>query len=239
MKGDLLFELGTEELPPKALKSLSLALGEGASIGLSNHNLSFDKIQLFAAPRRLAILISDLDTQTPDTETVSWGPPLKVAFDADNRPTKAAQAFANKNRLNLSDLSSYIENDGKQDKLCVRSVLKGRPTAELLGMVLSETLRTLPIPKRMRWGKSKEEFVRPVQWAVLLFDGVTLHEDIFGLTSGNISQGHRFLGEGDIQIISPKSYEQQLHDGFVIVDFNKRVDIIQSSVNQLAENPES
>ena len=234
MKADLLFELGTEELPPRALKNLSLALGEGVRIGLLNHNLSFGEVQLFAAPRRLAVLISDLDTRTPDAETVSWGPPLKVAFDADNRPTKAAQAFANKNSLNLADLASYIENDGKQDKLCVRSVLEGRPTSELLGRVLSESLRTLPIPKRMRWGKSKEEFVRPVQWAVLLFDGVTLHEDIFGLTSGDISQGHRFLGKGDIQIRSPKSYEQQLHDGFVIVDLNKRVDIIQSSVNQLA-----
>ena len=222
MKADLLFELGTEELPPKALMSLSNALVEGIQKGLGENKLNFNEVQSFAAPRRLAVIIKDLDVRTPDTEIVAWGPPVKVAFDSEGNATKAAQAFANKNGLNLKELPSKVESDGKQDKLCVRRVEAGRDTASLLGMIINQSLSLLPIPKRMRWGNSKEEFVRPVQWGVLLFNDETYYEPVLGVTTGNVSQGHRFHGTGDITICSPDSYEQQLHDNFVIASFAKR-----------------
>lgn len=234
MKADLLFELGTEELPPKALMSLSNALVEGIQKGLSENKLNFNEVQSFAAPRRLAVIIKDLDIRTPDTEVVAWGPPVKVAFDSEGNATKAAQAFANKNGLNLKDLPSKVESDGKQDKLCVRRVEAGRDTSSLLGMIINQSLSLLPIPKRMRWGNSKEEFVRPVQWGVLLFNDETYYESVLGVTTGNVSQGHRFHGTGDITICSPDSYEQQLHDNFVIASFAKRRELIEGGVKLLA-----
>ena len=234
MKADLLFELGTEELPPKALMSLSNALVEGIQKGLSENKLNFNEVQSFAAPRRLAVIIKDLDIRTPDTEIVAWGPPVKVAFDSEGNATKAAQAFANKNGLNLKDLPSKVESDGKQDKLCVRRVEAGRDTSSLLGMIINQSLSLLPIPKRMRWGNSKEEFVRPVQWGVLLFNDETYYESVLGVTTGNVSQGHRFHGTGDITICSPDSYEQQLHDNFVIASFAKRRELIEGGVKLLA-----
>ena len=234
MKADLLFELGTEELPPKALMSLSNALVEGMQKGLCDNKLNFSEVQSFAAPRRLAVIIQDLDIRTPDTEVVAWGPPVKVAFDSEGNATKAAQAFANKNGLNLKDLPSKVESDGKQDKLCVRRVEAGRDTSSLLGMIINQSLSLLPIPKRMRWGNSKEEFVRPVQWGVLLFNDETYYESVLGVTTGNVSQGHRFHGTGNITICSADSYEQQLHDNFVIASFAKRRELIEGGVKLLA-----
>tara|TARA_B110000977_G_scaffold36578_1_gene49088 strand:- start:1553 stop:3637 length:2085 start_codon:yes stop_codon:yes gene_type:complete len=235
MKADLLFELGTEELPPKVLMNLSDALVEGMQKGLGEHKLTFGQVDSFAAPRRLAIIVKSLEIRTPDTESVSWGPPVKVAFDADGNPTKAAQAFASKNGIDVSELSDKVESDGKQDKLCARRVETGKNTTSLLGGIIEQTLAGLPIPKRMKWGDSKEEFVRPVQWAVLLFNGETCKEHILGVTTGNISQGHRFHGSGDIVIRSPDSYEQQLHDGFVLASFDKRRALIKDGVSTLAK----
>jgi glycyl-tRNA synthetase beta chain len=235
MKADLLFELGTEELPPKVLMNLSDALVEGIQKGLGEHKLTFGQVDSFAAPRRLAIIVKSLEIRTPDTESVSWGPPVKVAFDADGNPTKAAQAFASKNGIDVSELSDKVESDGKQDKLCARRVETGKNTTSLLGGIIEQTLAALPIPKRMKWGDSKEEFVRPVQWAVLLFNGETCKEHILGVTTGNISQGHRFHGSGDIVIRSPDSYEQQLHDGFVLASFDKRRALIKDGVSTLAK----
>ena len=236
MKGDLLFELGTEELPPKALMSLSAALADGMQKGLRENKLGFDEVQSFAAPRRLAVIIKDIDIRSPDNEVVSWGPPMKVAFDSEGDATKAAQAFARKNGLELTDLSNNVESDGKQDKLCVRRFESGKATTSLLGEIISQALSSLPIPKRMKWGISKEEFVRPVQWGVLLFNGETLHETVLGITTSNISQGHRFHGCGDIIIRSPESYEQQLHEGFVLASFEKRRSLIEHGVKALAKD---
>ena len=235
MKGDLLFELGTEELPPKALMSLSAALADGMQKGLRENKLGFDEVQSFAAPRRLAVIIKDIDIRSPDNEVVSWGPPMKVAFDSEGDATKAAQAFARKNGLELTDLSNNVASDGKQDKLCVRRFESGKATTSLLGEIISQALSSLPIPKRMKWGISKEEFVRPVQWGVLLFNGETLHETVLGITTSNISQGHRFHGCGDIIIRSPESYEQQLHEGFVLASFEKRRSLIEHGVKALAK----
>ena len=236
MKADLLFELGTEELPPKALIALSAALEENMTSELAKKNLTWDTFSSFAAPRRLALTVTGLDTVTPDLETTAWGPPVKIAFDNEGAPTKAAQAFAKKNNLAVDDLSSLVENDGQQDKLCVRKIVAGEATGDLLASIINRALADLPIPKRMRWGSSREEFVRPVQWTVLLFDNKVCEETILGLRSSNVSQGHRFLGNGDIVIESAASYEQQLHDDYVIADFKKRRAIIEEGIKALAEN---
>ena len=125
MKSDFLFELGTEELPPKILNLLSRSLTSGITEGLTKHGLKFDDVKSFATPRRLAVLIKQLDHQTADSDVVIWGPPLQVAFTEDGKPTKAAEAFAGKNNLDLKQLKNYVDNDGQQDKLCLKRTEPG------------------------------------------------------------------------------------------------------------------
>jgi glycyl-tRNA synthetase beta chain len=234
MSADFLIELGTEELPPKVLLGLSEAFTAGIVSGFKSHNLSFGEVTSYAAPRRLAVIIKDLDTQAPDSEIVAWGPPTKVAFDSDGNPTRAAEAFAGKNGIAIAELQSNIENDGQQDKLCVRRIEAGSQTNSLLSEVINASLAALPIPKRMRWGSKKEEFVRPVQWAVLLFNDQVCRENILGLESGNTSRGHRFHCSEDIIIESPDSYAAQLGQAYVMVDFNERRNVIRDGVVNLA-----
>jgi len=232
---DFLVEIGTEELPPKVLRQLSETFANGIAQRLKDQQLSFSQMTAYAAPRRLAVLITDLDEQTPDQDIVSWGPPLKVAFDAAGQPTKAAEAFARKNGLEVGSLAELVDNDGQQDKLCVRQSVAGSSTETLLGETINQSLAALPIPKPMRWGRSRQEFVRPVQWAVVLFGNHTVAIDILGVTSGNQSRGHRFHSSGDIEITSPANYRDALYDAFVMVDFAERRELIRRGVVAAAE----
>ena len=126
MSADFLIEIGTEELPPKALLRLSNAFRDEILSQLKAEQLSFDKVESFASPRRLAVTISNLEEQTPTKEVVAWGPPIKVAFDDDGKPTRAAEAFASKNGIAVNDLKNNVDNDGKQDKLCFRATEAGQ-----------------------------------------------------------------------------------------------------------------
>ena len=236
MSADFLIELGTEELPPKALKSLSKAFTDGVVSGLREQGLNFGTTEAFAAPRRLAIVIKGLETQTPDQDLVIWGPPTKVAFADDGTASRAAEAFASKNGVTVDQLSALVENDGQQDKLCIRRTENGIETKALLGNIINESLAKLPIPKRMRWGYKREEFVRPAQWAVLLFNNEVLNDSILGIAASNTSRGHRFHANHEIVIESPSSYQQQMRDAYVIADFNERKDIISQGVAKLAED---
>ena len=235
MSADFLVELGTEELPPKALKSLSNAFTDGVVSGLRDLGLNYKDVRSFAAPRRLAITISELDAQTPNKDLVIWGPPVKVAFSDDGTPSKAAEAFAKKNDVTIKELASLIDNDGQQDKLCIRRTENGVDTKTCLADIINRSLAKLPIPKRMRWGYKKEEFVRPAQWAVLLFNDEVLHDSILGITASNTSRGHRFHANQEILIKSPSSYQQQLRDAYVIADFNQRRELITKGVESLAK----
>ena len=235
MSADFLVELGTEELPPKALKSLSNAFTDGVVSGLRDLGLNYKDVRSFAAPRRLAITISELDAQTPNKDLVIWGPPVKVAFSDDGTPSKAAEAFAKKNGVTIKELTSLIDNDGQQDKLCIRRTENGVDTKTCLADIINRSLAKLPIPRRMRWGYKKEEFVRPAQWAVLLFNDEVLHDSILGITASNTSRGHRFHANQEILIKSPSSYQQQLRDAYVIADFNQRRELITKGVESLAK----
>ena len=235
MSADFLVEIGTEELPPKVLRQLCDSFAEGITSRLSAEQLQFSAVTIYGAPRRLAVLVKDLETQTPDQDVVSWGPPAKVAFDNDGNPTRAAEAFAKKNGVELAALSGLVENDGQQDKLCARRTTVGSPTETLLGDIINQSLAALPIPKPMRWGKSRQEFVRPVQWAVVLFDGKTISTNILGIESSNTSRGHRFHSQGEILIDSPASYKETLYNAYVIVDFETRRDLIRQGVIAAAQ----
>lgn len=229
-KRDLLIEIGTEELPPKALNTLSQAFTQSIAQQLQSEELHSDAIQAYASPRRLAVVVSGLDEQAPDKAIEKWGPPVKVAFK-DGQPTKAAEAFASGNGIALEELNNYIANDGKQDKLCYRSTQAGSRSSELLAGIVEQALASLPIPKRMRWGAKREQFVRPVHWIILLFGDEVIADTVMGIKAGRNSRGHRFHSQGDISIQSPAGYAEQMESqGKVIVDSERRKAMIRSQV---------
>jgi len=166
-KNDFLFELGTEELPPKALKNLSAALGREVCAGLKAAELAHDDVQLFATPRRLAVLVSNLDAGQADKTVERRGPAVKAAFDDAGNATPAAQGFARSCGVEIDQLETLKTDKGEW--LMYNLQQAGKPAQELLPAIIENALAKLPIPKRMRWGSSQVEFVRPVHWLVMLF----------------------------------------------------------------------
>ncbi len=224
-KQDFLVELGTEELPPKALKNLSAAFTSGIEQGLKDAGLSFGAVVSFAAPRRLAVRIEALEAQQADQEEILYGPPANIAFDADGKPTKAAEGFAARAGATAADLQT-----GDNGKLMIQRTIKGKNTVELLPAIVQNSLDKLPIPKRMRWGASRVEFVRPVQWLVMLFGSEVVNGEVLGLKAGNTSRGHRFHAPGEITIANPAEYQDKLRAAYVMADFAERAALINEQV---------
>jgi glycyl-tRNA synthetase beta chain len=226
---DLLVEIGTEELPPKALRSLGLALKSGIESGLQAEGLGFASLTWFATPRRLAVLVDNLATATPDKDIEKYGPAVKAAFDADGNPTPAALGFARSCNVQVDDLEQG-EKDGI-NKLLFRAFEQGQPTEKLIPGIVSTALNKLPIPKRMRWGSSREEFVRPVHWIVMLFGDHIIDASILGKQAGRTTFGHRFHHPEAIEITSPSDYAEQLETvGYVIPAFDARKDKVRDLV---------
>jgi len=231
---DLLIEIGTEELPPKALLKLSRSFQQEIEKGLGKNNLAFSDTQSFATPRRLAVVVNALQEVQDDISVEKFGPAVKAAFDDEGNPTKAAEGFARSCGVTVKDLKE--KDDGKVVKLYYASEQKGEATASLLPQIVSDALDALPIPKRMRWGSLRNEFVRPVHWVVLLFGSETVEADILGVHSGNQTRGHRFHMPGDITVNTPGDYEKALSESaYVIPDFEKRQALVRSQVEQEAE----
>jgi glycyl-tRNA synthetase beta chain len=229
-KRDFLVELGTEELPPTQLKKLSDAFTQGIIAGLKDAGLSTSEehggieVLSYAAPRRLAVVVKNLIEKQEDRDEVIFGPPANIAFDADGKPTKAALGFAKKSGASIEDLS---EENGK---LKISRRIEGKTTSELLPAIIQTSLEKLPIAKRMRWGSSRIEFVRPVQWLIMLFGNEVVNGEVLGLTAGNTSRGHRFHANKDIVIAAPTDYQEALRAAYVIVDYNERKELIRSQV---------
>ncbi len=234
-KKDLLIELGTEELPPKALKSLADAFQAGFAKGLADAELSYDSIKLFATPRRLALLVSQLDSAQADKAIERRGPALQAAFDDEGCPTKAAQGFAKSCGVEVEDLSKLETDKGAWLAYTIEE--KGKATDELLPAIFQTTLDKLPIPKRMHWGDLDALFVRPVHWAIILFGEDTIQANILSVISSNKSRGHRFHAPQSITLSTPADYEQILEEqGQVIADFDKRQTIIQEQIIAAAKS---
>ena len=229
---DFLVELGTEELPPKTLSSLADAFLAGIEKGLQAAGLTYSAKQVYAAPRRLAVLITELATQQPDRSINLDGPPRQAAFDADGNPTQAALGFAKKCGVDLSEI------DQSGPKLRYSQNIVGKPTATLLPTIVEDSLNDLPIAKRMRWGARKEEFVRPTQWLVMLFGDQVVDCTILAQSAGRHSRGHRFHHPKDVRISSPASYLSDLRAANVLADFNERRQIISKRVEELATQQE-
>ncbi len=229
---DFLVELGTEELPPKALNTLADSFMAGIEKGLQAAGLTYSAKQVYAAPRRLAVLISQLATEQPDRSVNLDGPPRQAAFDADGNPTQAALGFAKKCGVDLSEI------DQSGPKLRYSQSIPGKPTLSLLPTIIEDSLNDLPIPKRMRWGARKEEFVRPTQWLVMLFGDQVVDCTILAQTSGRESRGHRFHHPDSVRISSPANYASDLRAAYVLADFNERRQLISKRVEELATQHE-
>jgi glycyl-tRNA synthetase beta chain len=233
-KADLLFELGTEELPPKALQRLSEALTREFVAGLGRAQIGHGAARSFATPRRLAVLVEGCAKWQPDREIERRGPAVSAAFDGEGRLTKAAAGFARSCGVEPDRLERLRTDKGEWLVFRVRE--KGRPAAELLPAIAEDALARLPIPKRMRWGASDAQFVRPVHWLLFLHGSEVVHCRILDAVSGRMTYGHRFHHPGAIWISQPSEYTGALEDtGRVVADFAERRARILAQVVQTAE----
>ena len=231
---DFLVEIGTEELPPKALRTLSDAFSKGILDGLTEAGISFGATKSFAAPRRLALQISDLALQQADKEIEKKGPSKKAAFDDQGQPTPALLGFTGSLGIEPDALEEMETPKGAW--LIYRSVEAGKATNELIGDIVAQSLAKLPIPKRMRWGAQKEEFVRPVQWVLMLLGADVVPGETLGIAHGNTTRGHRFMSSGELEVKTPDSYENILLDqGKVIADYDSRKALIKKGVEEIAK----
>ena len=229
----ILFELGCEELPPKSLKPLRDALQASVTEQLNEAEIGFDSIKAFAAPRRLAIRIEGISDKQPDRSEQKRGPAIKAAFDSDGNPTRAAMGFAKGLGIDASELITI--NTDKGDYVGYEQIIQGQATTELLPTIFQTALDNLPIAKRMRSGASRNEFVRPVQWAVLMQDDAVIDATIQGHQTGKQTRGHRFHSPDYHEITHANDYEQLLDGLKVVADFDKRQTLIKNQVKTLAD----
>ena len=225
---DFFVEIGTEELPPKALKTLATAFADNITEELAKQNLSHGDVSWYAAPRRLAVRVNQLALQQQDKVVEKRGPALAAAFDADGQPTKAAAAWAASNGI-TAEQAERLETD-KGAWLIHKALIKGESTTALLPAVISTALAKLPIAKPMRWGNSTAEFIRPVHTVTLLLGDDVVPATILGKESGRVSYGHRFHAPALVEIKNADAYLSTLEQSYVIADFAKRKAIIAENV---------
>lgn len=230
----LLIELGTEELPPKLLKGLGNSFKKSILDALHAAELSNTKeCKLFAAPRRLAIVVDNVLTQQPNQSIERRGPAVHAAFKEDGSASPAALGFAKSCGVEIEQLDRLKTDKGEW--LYFKQDVPGQNIAQLIQNILDQAIKQLPIAKRMRWGDSDAEFVRPVHWLVALHDDTLLPANILELQSNNQSRGHRFHGEKELQIVNATDYESELENkGYVIVDFDRRQHMIKQQIEALA-----
>jgi len=229
---DLLFELCTEELPPRALLSLSTALTEGVIEGIDAAGIPHGRVHGYATPRRLAVRIQKLAEHQPDRQVERRGPPLKNSFDPQGAPTQAAVAFAKNCGVAVADLERITTDKGAW--LVFRGTDRGAATTALLGDIINQAVAALPIPKRMRWGAGTAEFVRPVHSVVLIYGETVVPALVLGLPAGRVTYGHRFLAPRPISLKSAGSYEGRLRRAKVVADFATRRELIRAGVSGAA-----
>ena len=234
----LLLEIGTEELPPKSLNNLREALQQNISSGLEQAGLSHGEVNSFATPRRLAILVHELVNRQRDQKVEKRGPAIKSAFDDDGRPTKALAGFMRGCEItDPNQLDTVTTNKG--DYLVYRATKSGLDLPSLLEALVGAALSALPVDRRMRWGKSRLEFVRPVQWLVCLYGNSVVPIELLGKKASSKSSGHRFMSNGQFEIQEANDYVELCRENFVMVDFTERKDLIREQVVRLASQEKS
>ncbi|WP_425625157.1 glycine--tRNA ligase subunit beta [Haemophilus sp. HN_Hi18] len=218
---NFLVEIGTEELPPKALKTLATSFADNVEAELNQAGLTFDKIEWFAAPRRLAVKALNLAIQQPSKEIEKRGPAVSAAFDAEGKPTKAAEGWARGCGITVEQAERIATDKGEW--LVHRAKIEGQPTKNLLNDIVANALAKLPIPKPMRWADKTVQFIRPVHTVTMLLGDELIEGEILGVASARTIRGHRFLGEKEFEIQHADQYPQLLREkGSVVANFNER-----------------
>jgi glycyl-tRNA synthetase beta chain len=225
---DFLVEIGTEELPPKALRELMLAFGTELTAAIDGARLAHGAVHSYASPRRLAVLVENLAERQPDRRSTQKGPPVSVAFDADGNPTAAGLAFAERCGVAAAELGRDKTDRGEW--VSCELVETGQGAADLVPALVENALAALPVPRRMRWGAGDVEFVRPIHWIVLLHGNKALPATVLGIPAGRASRGHRFHCKRPLDIGQPGDYLATLESGHVIADFAQRRDVVRRGV---------
>lgn len=229
MKRDLLFEIGTEEIPAHVMPHLLEDLAQLAETMLKEHRLSYEKVRTLGTPRRAALIVTGLAERQEDINTETRGPSVAIAFDADGNPTKAGAGFA---RGQGVDPSALIQRDGYVYASVHES---GAATAELLTSLLPDLVRAIPLPNSMRWGNLDFRFIRPIRWFVALYGTEIVPFTLAGVTSGNHSRGHRTLAPADFVITSAADYEAACEKAYIIVDPERRRAMICEQITETAK----
>ncbi|MFP2505928.1 glycine--tRNA ligase subunit beta [Buttiauxella gaviniae] len=228
-----LVEIGTEELPPKALRSLAESFAANVTAELDAANLAHGEVKWFAAPRRLALKISNLAESQPDREVEKRGPAISAAFDAEGKPSKAAEGWARGCGITV-DQAERLATD-KGEWLLYRAHVKGESAQALLPAMIATALTKLPIPKLMRWGDNNTQFVRPVHTVTLLLGDEVIPATILGIASDRVIRGHRFMGEPEFTIDNADQYPEILFTrGKVIADYEQRKAVIKEGAEEAA-----
>ena len=234
---DLLFELGTEELPAGEISTMATALCQGVTDGLTEAGLPFTGTQAFSTPRRLTVWVENVAIKGPDSEHQVVGPPVSAAKDDNGAWTKAAEGFARKQGVSADDLI-VVEEQGVE-RIAAHVSQKGAQAAEVIPDIIATAVAGIPVSKRMRWGRSRDEFLRPVQWLVLLLGDAVLPLELFGLESSRDSRGHRFHHNAPVAISSAAAYRDALREARVLVDRDERREMIAEQVLGLANKGEA
>jgi glycyl-tRNA synthetase beta chain len=234
---DLLFELGTEELPAGEISAMATALCQGVTDGLIEANLPFTGAHHFSTPRRLTVWVENVAIKGPVSEQQVVGPPVSAAKDDSGAWTKAAEGFARKQGISADDLI-VVEAQGVE-RVAAHISQKGAQATEVIPDIIANAVAGIPVSKRMRWGRSRDEFLRPVQWLVLLLGDAVLPLQLFGLESGRESRGHRFHDNTPVAISSPAAYRDSLREARVLVDMDERRALIAEQVLALANKGEA
>lgn len=229
MAKDLLLEIGTEEVPAHVMPGVLAQLKERAEKAFQENRIAFASVRTLGTPRRMALLVKDLAEKQADVTSENRGPSVKIAFDADGKPTKAAQGFARGQHVAPEDL---VEKDGYVYAVVHET---GKETTELLKTLLQELICALSFPNNMRWGSLEFKFIRPIRWLVALFDSEVIPFEVANVTSGRGSRGHRFLSQGDFSIAKADDYEKDCEAQYIIVDPEKRKAMIRAQIEAVAK----
>ncbi|MCX9558281.1 glycine--tRNA ligase subunit beta [Vibrio cholerae] len=234
MAKEFLIELGTEELPPKQLRTLAEAFAANFAAELATADIAHEGVTWFATPRRLALKVANLAESQPDRVVEKRGPAVNVAFDADGKPTKAAEGWARGNGITVEQAERLVTDKGEW--LLFKEQVQGQQTASVVVEMAAKALANLPIAKPMRWGDKETQFIRPVKTLTILFGSELIQGEILGVKSDRIVRGHRFMGEPEFTIESAEQYPAILEErGKVIADYATRKAMIIEGSQQAAQ----
>lgn len=233
-KKDLLIEIGTEDLPARLLLDMSKEFGALICKQIDEAELSYSQHEIFCTPRRLAVIVCDLDVKQKDQVIERKGPKALAAYDKEGHPTQAAIGFAKSCGIDTAQLE--VDNDPDNPRLTFNEKRIGKKTSELIPDIIETSVKNISAPKRMRWNQSNAEFIRPIRWLLVILGSETINTTLFGINAGNVSHGHRFHSTKDITVKHPSAYKELLQiKGHVLANFNERKDTILQQVEMLAK----